>query len=202
MSHCPSCGQFVGPRDICPHCGAHLGGRMALRAIKIAAVTVTAVGLLFLWLLARHAEPPTVSIDQVGATMNLAYVRLMGQVTQGPSYDPDSPYLAFWLTDDTGEIYVAAYRGEAQDLISTRRVPALGDQVSVAGTLRLQEDFTALTINAADQLEITRPEPLNLTIAEIDPYSEFERVRLRAKCATPVCPTQASPSSGCAMAPV
>jgi DNA/RNA endonuclease YhcR with UshA esterase domain len=154
---------------------------MALRAIKIAAVTVSTVGLLFLWLLARHTEPPTVSIGQVGATMNLAYVRLTGQVTQGPSYDPDSPYLAFWLTDDTGEIYVAAYRDKAQDLISTRRVPALGDQVSVAGTLRLREDFMALTINAADQLEITRPEPLNLTIAEIDPYSELERVRLRGQ---------------------
>lgn len=181
MSHCPSCGQFVGPRDTCPHCGAHLGGRTALRAIKIAALAVTAVGLLLLWFLASRAEPPTVPIGQVGATMNLAYIRLEGQVTQGPNYDPASHYLSFWLADDSGEIYVAAYRHEAEDLVAANRVPALGDWVSVAGTLRVREDFTSLTLNAAGQLQVTRPEPFDLTVVEIDPYSELERVRLRGQ---------------------
>ena len=102
MSHCPSCGQFVGPHDTCPHCGARTGDRMPIRAIKIAAVSVTAVGLLLLWLLAIRADPPVVPIGQIGATMNLAYVRLEGQVTRGPSYDPDTHYLSFWLADDTG----------------------------------------------------------------------------------------------------
>lgn len=154
---------------------------MALRAIKVAAVAVTAVGLLLLWFLATRTEPPTVSIGQVGGTMNLAYVRLEGQVTQGPRYDPASPYLSFWLADDTGEIYVAAYRQEAQELVAANCIPAVGDRVSVAGTLRVREDYASLTMNAADQLEITRPDPQELTIAEIDPYSELERVRLRGQ---------------------
>ena len=181
MSHCPSCGHFIGPRDTCPHCGAHNSDRMTLRAIKIAAVSVTAVGLLLLWLLAARAEPPTVPIGQVGATMNLAYVRLMGRVSGGPGYDPDSHYLTFWLSDDSGEIYVAAYRNEAEELLAQANVPALGDHVSVAGTLRVREDFTSLTINAADQLDVTTPEPSERAIAEIDPYSELERVRLRGQ---------------------
>jgi len=181
VSHCPSCGQFVGPRDACPNCGARTSGRIAIRTIKIAAVGVTAVGLLFLWFLASQTEVPTVPIGQVGATMNLAYVRLEGRVTRGPSFDADSHYLTFWLADDTGEIYVAAYRHESEDLIATGRVPVLGDQISVVGTLRAREDFTSLTINAADQVVVTKMEPSDRSVAEVDPYSELERVRLRGQ---------------------
>lgn len=181
MSHCPSCGQFVGPRDTCPHCGARTGDRMPIRAIKIAAVCVTAVGLLLLWLLATRAEPPVVPIGQIGATMNLAYVRLEGQVTRGPGFDPDTHTLSFWLADDTGEMFVAAYRREAEELLADGAVPALGDRVRVAGTLRLREDFTSLTINAAAEVEIATPKASERTIAEIDPYSSFERVRLRGQ---------------------
>ncbi len=154
---------------------------MALRAIKIAAVSMTAVGLLFLWFLASRADVPTVAIGQVGATMNLAYVRLEGLVTRGPSFDADAHTLAFWLADDSGEMYVAAYRHEAEELIATERIPAVGDRVSVVGTLRVREDFTALTINATEQFAVTKLAPAERSVAEIDPYSELERVRLRGQ---------------------
>jgi DNA/RNA endonuclease YhcR with UshA esterase domain len=181
VSHCPSCGQFVGPRGTCPHCGAHIGGRMTIRVIKIAAVVVTVVGLLFLWLLAGRATVSTVSIGQVGATTNLAYVRLEGWVPRGPSFDSDSHTLTFWLADDTGEIYVAAYRRQAEELLASGCVPTVGDRVSVVGTLRVREDFASLTINAAEQVTVTKPEPSDRSVAEIDPYSELERVRLRGQ---------------------
>ena len=181
MSHCPSCGQFVGPHDICPGCGAHLGGRMAIRTVKIAAVGVAVVGLLFLWFLAIRAEPPLVPIGQVGAAMNLAYVRLESQVTRGPGFDPDSHAISFWLADDTGEIYVAAYCHEAEELMASGRVPALGDRVSLVGTLRLREDFASLIVDAPDQVVVTKPEPSERSVAEIDPRSELERVRLRGQ---------------------
>jgi uncharacterized OB-fold protein len=45
MSHCPSCGQYTGPYEACPHCGARLTGRTPIRTIKIAAVLLAAVGL-------------------------------------------------------------------------------------------------------------------------------------------------------------
>ena len=181
MSYCPSCGQFVGPRDTCPHCGAHLGGRMVIRTIKIAVAGATVVGLFVLWLLAGRAEPPLVPIGQVGATMNLAYVRLEGRITRSPSFAPESHTLTFWLADDTGEIYVAAYRHEAKDLMTSGRVPALGDRVSVVGTLRWREDFASLTINAPDQVMVTKPEPTERSVAEIDRDSALKRVRLRGQ---------------------
>jgi DNA/RNA endonuclease YhcR with UshA esterase domain len=152
-----------------------------IRAIKIAAVSATTVGLLFLWFLASRTQVPTVSIGQVGATMNLAYVRLEGRVIRGPTYVPDPLSLAFWLADDTGQIYVAAYRHEAEELVAAGRIPTLGDGVSLTGTLRVEQDFTSLTISAADQVIVTRAKPSDRSVAEIDPHSELERVRLRGQ---------------------
>lgn len=60
-AHCPSCGRFVGPYTTCPYCGAKLGGRIPVRAIKIAAILLATVGLLALWWMARRMDIPTVS---------------------------------------------------------------------------------------------------------------------------------------------
>ena len=144
-SHCPSCGQYVGPHEACPYCGAHLTGRTSIRAVKIGAILLATVGLALLWFAAIHAEVPTIEIGQTGATMNMAYVRLEGHYTRAPSYDPESDYLSFWIEDDTGEIRVSAYRAETRQIIAEGRVPALGDLVEVAGTLRVREDLLSLT---------------------------------------------------------
>jgi DNA/RNA endonuclease YhcR with UshA esterase domain len=181
MSHCPSCGRYVGPYEACPYCGARLTGRTPIRAVKIAALALATAGLAVLWFAATHAEVPRVMIGQAGATMNLAYVRLQGRCTRAPSYDPESGYLCFWLEDDTGEIYVSAYRAETRQIIEENRVPALGDLVEVAGTLRIREEFLSLTINAPEQLEITRAEPADRDIGTILPADLYLRVRVRGQ---------------------
>jgi DNA/RNA endonuclease YhcR with UshA esterase domain len=180
-SHCPSCGQYVGPHEACPYCGAHLTGRTSIRAVKIAATLLATVGLAVLWFAATHAEVPTIEIGQTGATMNMAYVRLEGHCTRAPSYDPESDYLSFWIEDDTGEIRVSAYRAETRQVIAEGRVPALGDLVEVAGTLRVREDFLSLTINVPEQLEITRAQPVERQIGTIVPEDQYLRVRVRGQ---------------------
>ena len=147
MGDCPSCGRYVGPHDACPYCGAALSGRTPIRRLKVAALILALGGLLLLWLLATQTDVPTVEIGQANAMMNLAYVRVQGLVTRPPSYDPETDYFSFWLTDDSGELFVAAYRDETQALIHHGRMPALGDRVSVEGTLRVREDFISLTVN-------------------------------------------------------
>ena len=183
MSHCPSCGRYVGPHGdgACPYCGARLTGRISIRAVKIAAILLATVGLAILWLAATRAEVPLVAIEQAGATMNLAYVRLEGRCTRAPSYDPESDYLGFWIEDDTGEIYVAAYRAETRQIIEQGLVPAPGDLVEVAGTLRVREDLLTLTINAPEQLQLTRAEPVERAIGAITPDDQYARVRVQGQ---------------------
>jgi len=181
MSHCPSCGRYVGPYEACPYCGARLTGRISIRVVKIIAVVFATVGLAVLWFAATRAEVPLVQIGQANATMNMAYVRLQGRCTRAPTYDLDSDYLSFWIEDDTGEIYVSAYRAETRQIIEEGRVPALGDRVEVAGTLRVREDFLSLTIDVPDQLKITRVEPVHRAIGSIGPEDHYLRVLVRGQ---------------------
>lgn len=181
MSHCPSCGQYTGRSEACPFCGAHQEGRLSIRAIKIATVLLAVAGLAVLWFVAVRAEAPLVEIGQANAMMNMAYVRLQGRCIRAPTYDPESGYLSFWIDDGTGEMRVSAYRAETQAIIEQGRAPALGDQVEVAGTLRVHEDMVALTINAADQLRIARPEPVERSIGSITPEDVYLRVRVRGE---------------------
>jgi len=139
------------------------------------------VGLAVLWLAATRAEVPLIQIGQAGATMNMAYVRLEGHCTRAPTYDPESDYLSFWIEDDTGEIRISAYRAETRRIIEQGRVPALGDLVEVAGTLRVREDFLSLTINVPEQLKVTRAEPADRDIGTIVPEDQYLRVRVRGQ---------------------
>jgi len=180
-NHCPSCGRYAGPYDACPHCGARLTGRTSIRIVKSTAILLATAGLAILWFAATRAEAPRVTIGQAGATMNMAYVRLQGRCTRAPTYDPKSEYLSFWIEDDTGEIYVSAYRTETREIIEQDRVPALGDLIEVAGTLRIREDFLSLTINVPEQLEISRAEPVERDIGAIAPEDLYLRVRVRGQ---------------------
>ncbi len=177
-ANCPSCGRFVGPYATCPYCGAKLGGRIPVRAVKIAAILLATVGLLALWQLARRMDIPTVSAADALGTMNMAYVRIQGRVTRSLSYDPTGGYLAFWLDDGTGEVRVSSYRDVTQALLAAGRVPALGDTVTVAGTLRIREDYVALTLNAAEHLTLERPDPVMLKANTLTPLDVGLRVRV------------------------
>ena len=180
-SHCPSCGRYVGPHEACPYCGARLTGRTPIRVVKITAILLATVGIAILWFAATRTEVPLIQIGQAGATMNMAYVRLQGHCTRPPSYDPENDTLSFWIEDDTGEIYVSAYRAETRQIIEEDRVPALGDLVEVAGTLRVREDFLSLTVNIPEQLKITRAEPVDRDIGTIGPEDRYLRVRVRGQ---------------------
>lgn len=177
-AHCHSCGHFVGPYETCPYCGAKMKGRIPVRVVKIVALILATVGLFGLWWAARYTDIPTVSAVDVAGTMNMAYVEIVGRVARSLSYDPESSYLAFWVDDGTGEVHVSAYRDVTETILAVGKIPALGDEVTVAGTLRIREDYVALTLNVPEHLELSRPEPINLETNELTVLDEGVRVRL------------------------
>lgn len=156
-------------------------GRTSIRLVKLAVVLLTTVGLTSLWYVATQTEIPTVAIGQVGATMNLAYVRLVGRCSRSPSYNPRSGTLSFWITDDSGEMRVSSYGAETRGIIEARRVPALGDEIAVTGTLRVAEDFSTLTIDLWEHLAISRADPVDQAIGRIELEDQYQRVRVRGQ---------------------
>ncbi|MBU0491176.1 MAG: hypothetical protein KKA73_14105 [Chloroflexi bacterium] len=177
---CPSCGRFVGAREVCPNCGANVPRRMSLRLFRYGAVALAVVGLLVLWVAATFSQVPTVYVGNIVGTMNWAYVHMEGVVTRIPAYDAETGYLSFWLYDDTGDIMVSAYRAEAQALVDQGKVPMLGDRVSVEGTLKVKEDFAYLTVGVPERVLVTRPEAADMPIGDITYEHEWQRVRVRA----------------------
>jgi len=181
MSHCPSCGRFVGPYEVCPYCGARQAPRLSLRAVKWGAILLATVGLALLWIAAARAPLPHISIQQAAATMNFAYVEIAGQVVRSPTYNPDSRSLSFTVDDGTGQMRVWAFRDVVDELRAAGRIPGLGDRVTVAGTLRVREEDVSLTLNVPEHLEIGRAAAEERAIGSITAADALRRVRVRGQ---------------------
>lgn len=187
-ARCESCGRFLGPYTTCPYCGARVTGRISLRAVKIAAVTLALLGLLALVWVARRTPVPLLTVEQAQGVMNSAYVRVQGRITRSLTYDPASGYLAFWVDDSTGELRVSSYRDVTADLLASGAIPAPGDTVELSGTLRIREDFVALTLNSAEHLRLERPAPVAARAGTLTALDEGLRVRLEGQVQRVVVP--------------
>lgn len=181
MSHCSQCGRYIGPYQACPYCGARISGRLSLRAVKTTAIGLATVGLVLLWLAATRTPLPQLEIGQIGATANLAYVQVRGQVTHGPTYGVDPPYLSFTVDDGSGQLRVSAYRQVVTALRQRGQIPALGDYVTVAGTLRVRDGSAAMTVNVPEHLQVARPAAVERQIGDIAAEDRLLRVRVRGQ---------------------
>ncbi len=173
---CPSCGRFVGPLEKCPYCGADIQKRIPLKFIRLACLVLAILGIALLVYAASGATTPTTKINDIGATMNYAYVRIQGTVTRGPLYDPDQQSLRFYVADDTGEIQAATFRDVTQQLVAQNKIPTIGDQITTEGTLRVRDDFTSFNVSSADKLQLTPPSARDIAIQQIGYDDEWHYV--------------------------
>ncbi len=165
---CESCGRYVGAYNICPYCGARMNERVSVRALKIFSLVFTVIGVLAVYLVARNTELNEVSVASIEEDMNYAVACVNGIVSRPPSINKETKTLSFWIEDSTGDIRVASYRKDAENIQAAGKVPLIGDSVKVCGTIRVVGGSPYIILNAPDKISIFPPqEPKEMAIAEI-----------------------------------
>jgi len=138
---CPSCGRFVGPYEICPHCQASLHKRMSLILVKRIAVIGSIVGLGMLWYASKMKEIPVVQISSITERMNNALVEVAGTITAA-RFDETKNNFSYTLNDPTGKIKLNGFNALSEFKKSFGdNMPQEGDKIRVAGQLNISEKF-------------------------------------------------------------
>ena len=133
---CPKCGRFVGAATKCPYCGAKVEKRMSLVALRWAAVLLSTVGLVLLWLMARSREPELVRIGDIEATMNFGVVRLAGEVRNDPRPFKNGNGMSFNVNDGSGSIVVFVDQAQRKAMAEGGLVPRRGDGIDFVAQLQ------------------------------------------------------------------
>jgi DNA/RNA endonuclease YhcR with UshA esterase domain len=142
------------------------------RFFRYAALVLGTVGLGMLYLAALHREIPVVKIGEIKPAMNLATVRVAGDVSSDARVFKEGDRvrsLRFTVDDGSGEILVQAYKSQAQALVDKYGVPRLGDHVEVAGSLTVSaDDDVALRLQVPEQLVLTRTDTKPVALKDVN----------------------------------
>ena len=166
-AYCPACGRYIGAYTTCPYCGTHIKERLSVRALKIFSLAFSIIGVILLWWAAGRHMVPQIQAAEIDNRTNFAYVQMKGVVLRTPKYDAKNKTLSFQIDDGTGTVWVKAYGAQAEEIYKSGKIPAPGDTVIVEGTVRLKGDYTYLTVNLPEKLQIIKPKPVEIDIAEI-----------------------------------
>ncbi|NCC52325.1 MAG: hypothetical protein EOM20_14060 [Spartobacteria bacterium] len=172
---CASCGRFVGALTRCPHCGARVHKRMSVRACRYAAILLGTVGLFLLYLMSINKDIPIIKVSEITPMMNFAYVRIIGEVVSDPRIYRSGDRvesMRFEVSDGTGDIMVQAYRDIAQGLLAAGKIPRMGDNVEVIGSLNVSEERMTLRLQSEVQLSINHVELPVTSIGALTPSTD------------------------------
>ena len=133
---CPKCGRFVGAAVKCPYCGAKVEKRMSLLALRWAAILLSTVGLVLLWLMAKTREPERIRIGDIEATMNFGVVRLSGEVRGDPRPFKNGNGMSFTVSDGSGELRVFVDMAQRKAMQEAGLVPRRGDGIDFVAQLQ------------------------------------------------------------------
>jgi hypothetical protein len=118
--------------------------------------------------------------------MNFAQVYINGKATFVKFYE-DTRFLGMYITDENAnELYIRAYDAETMRLIglenqrlvensSQPKFPAVGDNITIRGNLRVRPGFNMMIFQYAEGLTIQRPEATPVTIDNmVENFSSFD----------------------------
>jgi uncharacterized OB-fold protein len=182
ITHCPACGRYVGPLEICSYCRHHIKRPWTVLLLKYGSVLASVLGLFCLYSYGITRGNPEVRIGDLQKTSNYAYVRLHGQVSGIPrafeNDDGEPTTLDFTVNDGSGSLSVKAYRDAALRLISAGKIPFLMDSVMIEGSYQVRGDNAFIILNSERQIEISRPsECPTLSLADIKSLSPKEPLK-------------------------
>jgi len=151
-------------------------GHLPIRIFQYSTIGLAIAGVALLIAAAQRVGIPQVeNIADIGITMNMAYIRVAGEVVSNPRYDPETQYLSFTIADESGEMVVTSYKTETETLIAQGKMPQLGDQVVLEGNVRLREESASLSLQSAEHSVITHQPSTPSQIAAIGTQSEGQR---------------------------
>jgi DNA/RNA endonuclease YhcR with UshA esterase domain len=147
---CPKCGRFVGAAVKCPYCGAKVEKRMSLLALRWAAILLSTVGLVLLWLMAKTREPERIQIGDIEATMNFGVVRLSGEVRGDPRPFKNGNGMSFTVSDGSGELRVFVDMAQRKAMQEAGLVPRRGDGIDFVAQLQSSASGNSARIRSLD----------------------------------------------------
>jgi DNA/RNA endonuclease YhcR with UshA esterase domain len=154
-------------------------GHLPIRVFQYSTIGLAIAGVALLIAAAQRVGVPQVeNIAAIGITMNMAYVRVAGEVVSNPRYDPETQYLSFTIADESGEMLVTSYKTETETLIAQGKMPQWGDQVVLEGNVRLREESASLSLQSAEHSIVTHQPSTPSQIAAIGTQSEGQRIEI------------------------
>ena len=147
---CPACGRFVGAATKCPYCGSKVAKRMSLVALRWAAVLLSTVGLVLLWLMAKTREPARIRIGDIETTMNFGLVRLSGEVKYDPRPFKNGNGMSFNVGDGSGTIVVFVDQTQRKRMVADGLVPKKGDRIDFVAQLQAASSGNSARIRSLE----------------------------------------------------
>lgn len=155
-----------------------------MKPLKLLTVLLAISGVVAMIVAMRSnalSARPITPLAAIQPSMNYAYVRVEGIITQYPIIDDQRSTVSFQLNDTDGgfsSLRVSVYGSAARDLLAAHRLPLPGQRISLEGTLRVRDEQPSLVLNAAETLQ-ANPLPVN----EID-LNGIEAVGLGERVST------------------
>ncbi len=157
-----------------------------MKLLRILVTLLALGGVTALVLASRLTARPITALAAIQPSMNFAYVRIQGLITQYPIVDEKRESVSFRLVAESGsgngneypnsDIRVNAYGAVARDLLARQQVPKPGQRIDLEGTLRIRDDEASLVLNSAEAMHISVPETNAIELNGLDAMSVGARV--------------------------